>query len=41
MKSGKSVLLRQIVMTFAKSGKKAGISFKISPHTLRALLLLF
>lgn len=35
-RGGQRVLLTQIAITFAKAGKRAGISFKISPHTLRA-----
>lgn len=35
-RSGKSVMMNQLAMTFAKAGKAAGIPFKISPHVLRA-----
>ena len=35
-RSGKPVLITQIAITFAKAGEKAGIDFKVSPHTLRA-----
>jgi integrase/recombinase XerD len=35
-KSGRPVLLNQIAIIFAKAGERAGIGFKVSPHTLRA-----
>lgn len=35
-RSGKPVMINQLAVTFAKAGKAAGISFKISPHVLRA-----
>jgi integrase/recombinase XerD len=35
-KFGKSVMINQIAVTFAKAGKKAGIPFKVTPHVLRA-----
>lgn len=35
-RSGKPVMLNQLAVTFAKAGRAAGISFKISPHVLRA-----
>jgi len=35
-RSGKSVLINQVAITFAKAGKIAGIPFKVSPHVLRA-----
>lgn len=35
-RSGKSVMINQVVVTFAKAGKAAGIPFKVSPHVLRA-----
>ncbi len=33
---GKSVMINQVAVTFAKAGKKAGIPFKVTPHVLRA-----
>jgi len=35
-RSGKSVMINQVAVTFAKAGKSAGIPFKVSPHVLRA-----
>lgn len=35
-RGGNPVLLTQIAITFAKAGKRAGLGFKITPHTLRA-----
>lgn len=35
-RSGKSVMINQVAVTFAKAGKAAGIPFKVSPHVLRA-----
>ena len=34
--NGNPVLLTQVANTFAKAGIKAGISFKVTPHVLRA-----
>jgi integrase/recombinase XerD len=35
-RSGNSVMINQVAVTFAKAGKAAGIPFKVSPHVLRA-----
>ena len=35
-RSKRPVMLNQLAVTFAKAGRAAGISFKISPHVLRA-----
>lgn len=35
-RSEKPVMITQLAITFAKAGSAAGISFKISPHVLRA-----
>lgn len=35
-KSGKPVMINQLAVTFAKAGRAARISFKVSPHVLRA-----
>jgi len=35
-RSGKSVMINQLAITFAKAGHAAGIPFKVSPHVLRA-----
>ena len=35
-RSGKSVMINQLAVTFAKIGKAASVSFKVSPHVLRA-----
>ena len=32
----KPVMINQVAVTFAKAGKNAGISFKVTPHVLRA-----
>jgi integrase len=33
---GNPVILNQVANTFARAGKNAGISFKVTPHVLRA-----
>lgn len=38
---GKPISLTQVANTFAKAGKAAGISFKVTPHTLRASAVTF
>jgi integrase/recombinase XerD len=35
-RSGNSVMINQVAVTFAKAGKAAGVPFKVSPHVLRA-----
>lgn len=35
-RSGKPVMMTRLSHTFAKAGKNAGISFKVTPHVLRA-----
>lgn len=35
-RSGKRVMLNQLAINFAKAGLEAGISFKVTPHVLRA-----
>jgi integrase len=37
----KSVMINQLAFSFAKAGKRAGFSFKITPHVLRASAVTF
>jgi integrase len=37
----KPVLLTQIAITFARAGERAGIGFKVYPHTLRASAVIY
>ncbi len=35
-RSGQPIMMTRLAQTFAKAGKIAGISFKVTPHVLRA-----
>ncbi|MCB0407901.1 MAG: site-specific integrase [Bdellovibrionales bacterium] len=40
-RTGKPVQLNRVLGTFAKAGKRAGISFKVTPHVLRTSMVTY